>query len=115
MTAGAASFIAGLQALGLEAEARNGVVLIRLDIGPPSAPGPHQVGTDPPDDYPRVPPHWLHLPRGLVLTEDPGRASELGEEWWKWSRAHPKWKVGGDPARLWLAHARSLLLQAEAA
>lgn len=107
---GLAAFMAGLRELGLEAEQRGGLVLVTLDVGPASAPGPHQVGTDPPNDFPGVPPHWLHLRKGLVLTEDPGQASELGEEWWKWSRAHPKWKASNNAARLWVAQARSLLL-----
>jgi hypothetical protein len=112
---GVARFMVGLQELGLEAEERGGLVVVTLDVGPASAPGPHQVGTDPPSDYPRVPPHWLHLRRGLVLGEDPGRASELGDDWWKWSRAHPKWKDSDSAARLWVAHARSLLLVAQVA
>jgi len=110
---GVAAFVAGLRELGLEPEQRGGLVVVILDVGPASARGPHRVGADPPNDYPRVPPHWLHLQRGLVLAEDPGRASELGDDWWRWSRPHPKWKGNDNAARQWVAHARSLLLVAQ--
>ena len=108
-------FMADLKDLGFKVEQRGPIVIVGLDVAPASAPGHHQVGTDPPPDFPYVPPHWLHLRRGLVLSEDPGRASELGDEWWRWSRAHPKWTGGDNAARLWVAHARSLLLVAKAA
>ena len=111
---GLEKFMAGLGRLGFKTEQRGPIVLVELDVASAAAPGPHEVGTDPPADFPNVPPHWLHLRRGLALTEDPGRESELGEEFWKWSRAHPKWKGGDNAARLWLAHARSLLLLAKA-
>jgi len=112
---GLARFVAGLHELGFQAEDRGGFAVVTLDVGPVTAPGPHQVATDPPKDFPGVPPHWLHLHKGLVLSEDPGKPSELGDEWWKWSRAHPKWKGGDHAVRLWVAHARSLLLVAEVA
>ena len=110
---GLAHFMAGLAELGLKAEERGPLVVVELDVAPAGAPGPRDVGTDPPDDFPRVPPHWLHLRRGLVLVEDPGQTSELGDGWWKWSRAHPKWKGGDNAVRNWVAHARSLLLVAK--
>lgn len=109
---GITAFLAGLKQLGLTTEQRGELAVVTLDIAPPGAPGPHEVGTDPPGEFPRLPPHWIHLRRGLVLTEDPGRESELGPEWWKWSRAHPKWKGGDSAVRQWLAHVRSLLLAA---
>jgi hypothetical protein len=112
---GIARFIDGLGVLGLAAEERGGLVVVTIDVAPEGAPGPHQVGTDPPSDFPRVPPHWLHLRRGLVLPDDPGGASELGEGWWKWSRPHPKWRGDDDPVRRWVAHARSLVVTAKAA
>ncbi len=104
--------MADLEDLGLKPEQRGKLVVVALDVAPVRVPGPHEVGADPPDDYPNVPPHWLHL-RGLVLCEDPGRQSELGDEWRKWSRAHPKWSGGDNAGRLWVAHARSLLLSAK--
>jgi len=112
---GLAEFRSGLEDLGLETEERSGLVVVTLDVGLERVPGPHQVGTDPPSDFPLVPPHWLHLRRGLTLPEDPGAASELGEDWWKWSRPHPRWNGGDGAARLWAAHARALLLGARAA
>ena len=108
-------FVVDIEELGLQAEQRGPIVIVALDVAPAGSSGLHQVGTDPPADFPNVAPHWLHLRRGLILCEDPGRASELGDEWWRWSRAHPKWTGGANAARLWLAHARSLLLGAKTA
>lgn len=107
-------FVAGLAELGLAHEQRGNLVLVTLDVEPPDRPGPHQVGTDPPNDFPNVPPHWLHLRRDLNLPQGGGRDSELGPGWRKWSRKHPKW-VAGAGVRQWVAHARSLVLLAQKA
>lgn len=112
---GVTAFLAGLEQMRLATEQRGHLVVVTLDFGSADAPGPHDVGTDPPNDFPRVPPHWLHLHQNIVLPEGEGRRSELGENWLKWSRQHPKWTAAENPARLWVAHARSLLLTARAA
>ena len=112
---GLAHFMAGIEELGLDVEQRGALVLVTLDVAPAAAQTLNQVGADPPGDFPNVPPHWLHLRRGLVLANDSGRASELGDEWWKWSRKHPKWRGGENAVRLWVAHARALLLSAKVA
>jgi hypothetical protein len=105
-------FVADLSALGLECERRNGLVLVTLDVERPDLPGPLRVGADPPNDFPNVPPHWVHAPRQLAIPSGNPQASELGPEWLKWSRQHPKWKGGANGARHWLAHVRSLILAA---
>lgn len=109
-------FTEGLDRFGLAYEKRGALVLVTLDVEPPHLPGPHQVGTDPPGDFPNAPPHWLHLRAHLGLPDEQGhpsqgRASELGPDWRKWSRQHPKWN-GPMGVPEWVAHARSLLLQA---
>ncbi len=105
--------MAGLRACGLTVEQRGALVVATLDCGPSGTVRSQAVGADPPDDFPNVPPHWLHLPKGIRLPGDAGQASELGDDWWRWSRPHPKWKGGESGARSWIAHVRSLLLTAE--
>ena len=110
---GLARFIADVTALGMTVEARGALVLVTLDVGHPAAPELRLVATDPPADFPLTPPHWLHLPKRFVLGPDGGRDSELGSDWRRWSRSHPKWPGGANPARPWVAHARSLYLSAQ--
>lgn len=105
-------FVADLSALGRECERRNGLVVITLDVERPDLAGPLQVGADPPNEFPNVPPHWLHAPRELAIPGGKPHASELGPDWLKWSRTRPNWKGGANGARIWLAHARSLVLAA---
>jgi hypothetical protein len=88
---------------------------VTLDVAPLGRPDLNQVATDPPNDFPGIPPHWLHLPVALTLDGEKGRSSPLGEGWLRWSRKHPKWKGGENAVGEWLAHARSLLLSARVA
>lgn len=106
-------FTDGLEERGFVTERRGNLVLVELDVALPAAPELNQVGTDPPEDFPTVPPHWLHLRKELVLDGEEGRDSELGDEWRKWSRKHPDWPGGDNGIQSWLAHARSLLLSAK--
>lgn len=109
-------FIAGVTALGLKCELRGALVIVTIDdVAPPGREGEHVVAADPPPNFPAAAPHWLHLPRELTLPEGGPQPSELGSEWLKWSRPHPRWRGGGNPARDWVSHARSLLLMARAA
>lgn len=107
-------FMTGLRALGIECEQRGNLVVATLEDSPLGLPGPHEVGADPPGDFPNIPPHWVHLRTELVLPNGGPRASELGESWRKWSRQHPRWKPGYG-SREWVAHVRSLLLTASGA
>ncbi len=110
---GPQEFEANLASLGVRTERREGLII--ADVEPPlgSAAGTRvQVGTDPPADYPRVPPHWVHLNSRFELPGGSRNASELGPEWSKWSRAHPRWRGGAGAANQWLAHIRALLAEA---
>jgi hypothetical protein len=107
--------MAGLERLGLACQKRGSLVLVTLDVGPADLGDERLVAADPPSDFPNVPPHWLHLHRGLLLPGGGGQASELGPEWLKWSRPHPKWRGGDHAASRWAAHARALLLTAKVA
>ena len=109
---GVERFMTGIRALGYEVERRGDIIVATLDFGPGGVARLQLVATEPPGDFPNAPPHWLHLPKGVTLPGDAGKASELGDEWWKWSRPHPKWR-GEAGVRAWLAHVRSLLLPAE--
>ena len=71
-----------------------------------------EVGADPPSDFPRVPPHWVHLPEEIELPGGKRQASELGAGWSKWSRQHPRWRSDLAASSQWLAHVRSLLTEA---
>lgn len=109
---GADRFISGIQALGHKCERQGDLVVVTLELDLGSSLGPHQVGADLPNDFPNVPPHWIHLRQHFALPGGSPNASELGPAWVKWSRQHPRWKGGPDGAKMWLAHARSLLLSA---
>lgn len=105
-------FMAGLDELGFEPEQRGSLVVVKLDVAADERPDLSWVGADPPGEFPNVPPHWLHLKKELVLPDGGGRASELGDDWRKWSRQKKPWKGGDNAAREWLAQVRSLLLGA---
>lgn len=105
-------FITDLEELALRTERHGNLVVVELDVTHPAGPNLNEVGTDPPKDFPSVPPHWLHLHKSLALEDEQGRDSELGEEWRKWSRKHPNWKGGDRAIQEWLAQVRSLLLTA---
>jgi hypothetical protein len=108
--AGPEEFEAGLASLGLQTERRGDLVVVEVD--PPLGPAAGTlvaVGADPPPDYPRVPPHWVHLAARFELPGGSRNASELGPEWSKWSRTHPRWRGGPAAANQWLAHVRALL------
>ena len=105
-------FMAGLAELGLRPEKLDSLVVVKLDVAVTERADLSEVGADPPNNFPNIPPHWLHLRKELALPKGAGRASELGDGWRKWSRQHPNWKGGDNAAQAWLAHARSLLLTA---
>ncbi len=110
--AGLKGFMAGLAELGLRPKQRGSLVVVELDIAITERPDLSVVGADPPDDFPNIPPHWLHLRKELALPEGAGKSSDLGDGWRRWSRPHPSWKGGDNAAQEWLAHARSLFLAA---
>lgn len=113
---GADQFEADLAALGVVTERRGNLVVAGLE--PPLGPAARtlvEVGSDPPSDYPRVPPHWVHLPVRFELPGGSRNASELGPEWSKWSRPHPRWHGGPAAGNQWLAHIHALLAQATVA
>lgn len=109
-------FEAGLSSLRLRTERRGNLVVAYVD--PPLGPAAGtlvEVGSDPPPDYPRVPPHWVHLPGRFELPGGGRNPSELGAEWSMWSRSHPRWRGGPGAANQWLAHVRALLAEATVA
>jgi hypothetical protein len=107
-------FVAGIQKLSLEFRQVGRFVVVTMDVSPPGLNGPHEVGAEPPPDFPNIPPHWLHLRSSLSLPEGTSIPSELGDGWRKWSRKHPKWRAVHGVAG-WVAHVRSLLLVASEA
>jgi hypothetical protein len=106
-------FETSLSSLGRRTERRGGIVVVQVDVPlGPAAGTLVDVGTDPPSDYPRVPPHWVHLPDRFELPGGGRTASELGPGWSKWSRQHPRWRGEQGAANQWLAHVRSLIAAA---
>jgi hypothetical protein len=79
--AGPDGFLAALAALGLKTERRGDLVVVELEapLGP-AAGTIIEVGADPPSDYPRIPPHWVHLPVRFDLPGGNRTASELGAD-----------------------------------
>jgi hypothetical protein len=110
--AGSDAFLAALAALGFKTERRGDLVVVELE--PPLGPAAGtivEVGADPPTDFPRIPPHWVHLPVRFDLPGGSRTPSELGPDWSKWSRPHKRWS-GGPGAHEWLAHTHALLAAA---
>ena len=113
---GLEDFESGLSALGLKTGRRGDLVVVEVE--PPLGPAAGtlvEVGADPPTDFPRIPPHWVHLPVRFELPGGSRNASELGAEWSKWSRPHPRWRAGPGAPNQWLAHVRALLAVATVA
>ncbi len=106
-------FAESLSRIGRKTERRGAIVIVQVDapLGP-LAGTVVGVGADPPNDFPRVPPHWVHLPERIELPGGKRQASELGPGWSKWSRKHPRWRADLSSASQWIAHVRSLLAAA---
>lgn len=104
------AFVDAMSAAGRQVDARDAIVLVLVDVPIGIHAGTEVwVGADPPQDFPTVPPHWVHLPEAIDLADGGKQASELGAGWAKWSRPHKRWVDCPKPGALWLAHARALL------
>lgn len=109
-------FTNGLEAMGLPWEVRCNLVLVTMDIAPERWACELLIGTDPPDNFPRTPPHWLHMPKQISLPNEKGRDSPLGAGYRRWSRVCPNWGSSTqDPVKRWAAQVRSLILVASVA
>lgn len=110
MNAGVARFVEAMTSAGRKTEVHDGIVRVLVDV-PLGRYGGTEVwvGADPPQDFPTIPPHWVHLPDSIDLADGRKEASELGAGWAKWSRPHKRWIDGTNPASQWLAHIRALL------
>lgn len=110
MNAGLQAFVDAMSALGRPVEVLDPIVLVLVDVPVGGHAGEEiWVGADPPQDFPTIPPHWVHLPDGIELVNGGRQASELGAGWAKWSRPHKRWANGPAAGAQWLAHARALL------
>jgi hypothetical protein len=110
MNVGIQEFIDTMTAASRQVELRDPIVLVLVDVPVGRHAGTEVwVGADPPQDFPTIPPHWIHLPDSINLADGGKQASELGAGWAKWSRPHKKWLDGTNPASQWLAHVRALL------
>jgi hypothetical protein len=115
MNVGIQSFVDAMTRAGRKVEVRDPIVLVLVDAPLGCHAGTEVwVGADPPQDFPTIPPHWVHLADSIELAQGGKQASELGAGWAKWSRPHKRWTDGVSPASQWLAHARALLEAATA-
>ena len=113
MTSGIEKFAEAVAVMGMAVDVRDPIVLAQVDVPL----GLHAgelvwVGADPPQDFPTVPPHWVHLPDSIDLDGGGKQTSELGAGWAKWSRPHKQWTDGDSPGGQWVAHVRALLARA---
>jgi hypothetical protein len=106
---GPEEFAQRMRDLDVTVEQRGPLVIVQVEVPLGSNAGVVAVGADPPADFPRVPPHWVHLPASIELPGGSRQPSELGADWSKWSRPHKRWSGGSTAAQQWLAHARALL------
>lgn len=99
--------------MGLSAEIRGGMVVFAVEpVGGRLAGTVVEVGVAVEElgQWPRVPPHWVHLPEPIELPESNRQPSEHASGWWKYSRPHPgRFDAQPVPARAWVAHVRALL------
>jgi len=110
VNAGVQAFVDAMTAAGRSVEVRDPIVLVLVDVPVGRHAGDEVwVGADPPQDFPTIPPHWVHLPDAIELANGGRQASELGAGWAKWSRPHKRWVDGPAAGVQWLAHARALL------
>lgn len=113
MSTGVEAFATVMTVAGRDVQVRDAIVLVLVDVPlGPRAGTEVWVGADPPQDFPTVPPHWVHLASDIDLADGGKHASELGAGWAKWSRPHRRWVDCPNPAAQWLAHARALLAAA---
>jgi len=112
---GLQAFVDTVTVAGLQVEVRDPIVLVLVDVPLGRHAGAEiWVGADPPQEFPAIPPHWVHLPESIDLADGGKQASELGAGWAKWSRPHKRWVDCAAPGAQWLAHTRALLAQAQA-
>jgi hypothetical protein len=106
-------FEAELFAMGLRTERRGELVVVEVDVPLGVVAGSLvEVATDPPPDFPRIPPHWVHLEARFELPGGGRNPSELGTGWSKGSRQHPCWRAERGVGSQWLAHIRALVTEA---
>lgn len=106
-----AAFVAGLQRLQTESEARDGLIVYRLE----PVEGRHAgelvetaVEVAELAAWPVAPPHWIHLPANVTLPATNSQPSPLAG-WLRHSRQIRGWGGDADPERAWVAHVRGVL------
>jgi hypothetical protein len=106
-----AAFVEGLRRLQTDPEARDGLVVYRVE----PVEGRHAgelvetaVEVAELAGWPMVPPHWIHLPVGIALPATNSQASTRSG-WLRHSRQIRSWGGDTDPERAWVAHVRGVL------
>jgi hypothetical protein len=114
MTVGTDSFIAGLRRCGIEATVTSSIVVFTVMAVTRSGTAEVETGVAIPeiDAWPAVPPHWIHLPGSVELANTNINTEETLPGWVRHSRQVVGWGDAEEPAQAWLAHLRSVLLEA---
>ena len=111
---GLEGFIDGLRRAGAQPEHRDGLVSYVIETVEGAFAGDTMetaVEAGELNQWPVVPPHWVHFPDAVRFTSTNSQPSQRSG-WLKHSRQIARWGNDADPARGWLAHVRSVLAEA---
>jgi hypothetical protein len=113
-TVGVDAFIAGLSRCGVAAAQQAAVVTFPVEAVTSSGPQIVQTGVAAAElqAWPAVPPHWVHFPDSIQFANTNANATETLPGWTRHSRDIRNWGNAAEAAQAWLAHVRSVLLDA---
>ncbi|TCJ34613.1 hypothetical protein [Parafrankia sp. BMG5.11] len=113
-TVGADAFIAGLHRCDIQTTVTASVVVFTVAAATQSGATDVETGVAVSElgAWPAVPPHWIHLPTTVALTNTNINMDETLPGWVRHSRQVAGWGDAEEPAQAWLAHVRSVLQEA---
>lgn len=111
MSPPAQKFVDGLAALGVEAQAVDGVVEYEVTPVEGAYAGTSVrtgVAVSELNRWPHAPPHWIHLPQAITFTRTNMQASpRVG--WVMHSRSIRGWGTDRNSAQAWIGHVRAVV------
>jgi hypothetical protein len=113
--AGAARFIAGLEAAGVPARAEGPVVVYAVTPSRGALANVEvqtAVSISELHSWPLTVPHWLHFPDSVTFAHTNINTDDCLTGWRRHSRDIGQWDTSVPAARTWLAHVRGALNQA---
>lgn len=108
------AFIADMEQLGLQPRVETELVLYVIEPVDGAYAGANVdtgVAAGELTRWPQVPPHWIHLPSGIVFPRTNSRPSPRAE-WTMHSRQISRWGQDAKPAVGWAGHVRAVLGEA---